>query len=48
MGRLIVFSVQNRDVPLLQATVLIVAAAYTLANLVADVLYVFLNPQIRY
>jgi peptide/nickel transport system permease protein len=48
MGRLIVFSVQNRDVPLLQATVLIVAAVYALANLVADVLYVVLNPQIRY
>jgi len=48
MGRLIVFSVQNRDVPLMQATVLIVAVAYAAANLVADVLYVVLNPQIRY
>lgn len=47
LGRLIVFSVQNRDVPLLQATVLIVAATYALANLIADVLYVVLNPQLR-
>lgn len=47
LGRLIVFAVQNRDVPLLQTTVLIVAATYALANLIADVLYVVLNPQLR-
>lgn len=47
MGRLIVFSVQNRDLPLLQATILLVAATYAIANLLADVLYVILNPQIR-
>jgi peptide/nickel transport system permease protein len=48
MGRLIVIAVQNRDVPLLQVTVLIVAATYTVANLIADILYAVLNPQIRY
>ncbi|MCC6791662.1 MAG: ABC transporter permease [Thermomicrobiales bacterium] len=48
LGRLIVFSVQNRDIPLLQVTILIVAATYTLSNLLADILYAVLNPQIRY
>jgi peptide/nickel transport system permease protein len=48
MGRLIVVAVQNRDVPVLQVTVLIVAATYTIANLIADILYAVLNPQIRY
>lgn len=48
MGRLVVFAVQNRDVPLLQATVLIVAATYTLSNMLADILYAVLNPQVRY
>ncbi len=48
MGRLIVFAVQNRDVPLLQISTLIVAATYTFANLLADVLYAVLNPRVRY
>lgn len=48
LGRLVIFSVQNRDIPLLQVTILIVAATYTLANLLADVLYAVLNPQVRY
>jgi peptide/nickel transport system permease protein len=48
MGRLIVYAIQNRDVPLLQVCVLIVAAAYTLANFAADLLYAWLDPRIRY
>jgi len=48
MGRLIIYAVQNRDVPLLQMCVLIVASVYTLANLGADLLYAWLDPRIRY
>ncbi|HXJ83126.1 MAG TPA: ABC transporter permease [Candidatus Methylomirabilis sp.] len=48
MGRLIIYAVQNRDVPLLQMCVLIVAAVYTLANFAADLLYAWLDPRIRY
>lgn len=48
LGRLIVTAVQNSDVSLLQVTVLIVAATYTCANLLADILYAVLNPQVRY
>ena len=48
LGRLLVFSIQNRDIPTLQASILIVAAVYALANLGADLLYAFLNPKIRY
>jgi peptide/nickel transport system permease protein len=48
MGRLILYAVQNRDVPLLQICALIVAAVYTLANLAADLLYAWLDPRIRY
>lgn len=48
MGRLIIYAVQNRDVPLLQASILIVAAVYALANFAADVLYAWLNPRIRH
>jgi peptide/nickel transport system permease protein len=48
LGRLLVFSIQNRDLPTLQACILVVAAVYALANLGADVLYALLNPKIRY
>ena len=48
LGRLLVFSIQYRDIPTLQAAILVVAAVYALANLAADLLYAWLNPKIRY
>ncbi len=48
LGRLIVFSIQNRDLPTLQAAILVIAAIYAFASLVADLLYARLNPKIRF
>ena len=48
IGRLLLYAVQRRDIPLIQATVLLIVVIYGLANLVADVLYAVLNPRIRY
>ncbi|MHB8730790.1 MAG: ABC transporter permease [bacterium] len=48
LGRLLVDSVNHRDVPVLQMSALVVAAAYVLANLAADVVYAYLDPRIRY
>lgn len=48
IGRLLMFAIQRRDLPLLQATILIVTAVYCLANLAADLLYAYVNPRIRY
>ncbi len=48
MGRLIIYAVQNRDVPLLQMCALVVASAYVLANFAADLVYAWLDPRIRY
>lgn len=48
MGRLILYAIQNRDVPLLQVSILIVAATYTFANFAADLAYAWLDPRIRY
>lgn len=48
MGRLIIYAVQNRDVPLLQMCALVVASVYVLANFAADLLYAWLDPRIRY
>jgi peptide/nickel transport system permease protein len=46
-GSLLVDSIQLRDYPLIEATVLIAAATYILANLVADVATILLNPRLR-
>jgi peptide/nickel transport system permease protein len=47
IGQLMVMSVQTRDVPTLQAAVLLIAAAYCLGSLVADVASMLLNPRLR-
>ena len=48
LGRLLVDSVNHRDVPMLQMATLLVASAYGLANLGADIVYAYLDPRIRY
>lgn len=48
MGRLIVNSVLNRDFPVVQGVVLIMAFIVMFANLAVDILYAFLDPRIRY
>lgn len=46
-GSLLVDSLQLRDVPLIEATVLVAAAVYIAANLLADLGAIFLNPRLR-
>lgn len=48
LGRLVVQAIQARDIPVLQDVILIVAITYTVANLVADLLYSYLDPRIDY
>jgi peptide/nickel transport system permease protein len=48
VGRLAYDAIQKSDLPIVQGTVLIAAAAVILANLVVDVLYAFLDPRVRY
>ncbi len=48
VGRLVVQSILNRDYPLVQASVLILALIFVAMNLVVDLLYIYLNPQISY
>jgi peptide/nickel transport system permease protein len=47
LGRLLVYSIQRRDLPLIQAGSMIVVAIYSFSNLGADILYSYLNPRIR-
>jgi peptide/nickel transport system permease protein len=46
-GNLIVSAVFQRDIPMIQGSVLVAAAGYILVNLVVDILYSLLNPRIR-
>lgn len=48
MGRLLVTAIFDRDYPIVQASVLLVAVIFVLMNLVVDIIYTFLDPRIRY
>ena len=47
LGQLLVDSVANRDLPVVQASGLIFAACYVMLNLTADVLSIIANPRMR-
>jgi peptide/nickel transport system permease protein len=47
LGRLMVFAITRRDLPLLQAISMITVLGFALANLAADLAYAWLNPRIR-
>ncbi len=48
LGQLLVDSVSKRDLPVVQASVMIFAGTYVLLNLTADVLSIVANPRLRY
>jgi peptide/nickel transport system permease protein len=48
MGRLFFRAVELRDYPILMGTILIIAMMMVFANLLADVVYAYLDPRIRY
>jgi len=46
-GKLIIDAVFNRDYAVVQGVVLVTATTYIALNLVADVLYILVNPRLR-
>ena len=48
IGRLLVYALERHDLPLMEAAILVLTAVQCFANLAADLLYAFFNPQIRY
>ncbi|MBV9171726.1 MAG: ABC transporter permease [Chloroflexi bacterium] len=48
LGRLIVDGILNKDFPMVQGVVLVVAVSYVLVNLLVDLVYAVLDPRIRY
>jgi ABC-type dipeptide/oligopeptide/nickel transport system permease component len=47
IGRLVINSIFSRDYPMVQGIVLFMAFNFVLLNLLVDISYTFLNPQIR-
>ena len=48
LGRLLYNAVLSRDYPVVQGGTLLIAATFSVINLVVDMLYMLVNPQIRY
>ena len=46
LGRMVVGAIFDRDFPLVQGAVMVYAFTFVMANLIVDVLYVYLNPKI--
>jgi peptide/nickel transport system permease protein len=47
VGRLLLYSVLNQDLPIVQAIVVLTALTYLILNLLADLLHVALDPRLR-
>ena len=47
LGEVLLWSIQNRDIPVLQGVVLLVGAIYAFGNLAADLSYAALDPRVR-
>ena len=47
LGSLLVEAVNQKNIPVLQASAMIVVFAFAFSNMIADMLYAILNPRIR-
>jgi peptide/nickel transport system permease protein len=48
VGRWVVDAIGNRDLTIVQSTILVFALIFLVVNLIVDIGYAFLNPRIRY
>src|SRR5208337_447565 len=48
IGRLMVDSIFNRDFPMIQGAVLLVASSFVLVNLLTDLLCAYLDPRVKF
>src|SRR5215831_18354561 len=48
VGRLVLWSIYQRDYPLTQSTILFIAVMFMAINLAVDLMYSYLDPRIRY
>jgi ABC-type dipeptide/oligopeptide/nickel transport system permease component len=47
VGQLLIHSITYRDIPLLQSTSMVVAFFYVSSSILADILYIYLDPRTR-
>ena len=47
MGRLVIMSIQNRDYPVVQATLMLVVLIFLVTNIAVDLSYAFIDPRVR-
>lgn len=47
VGRLAVQAIYNRDYPVVQAAVFVLASIFVLVNLVVDIIYTYLDPRVK-
>jgi peptide/nickel transport system permease protein len=47
VGRLLIFAIYNRDFPLVEAAVFIMALVFVTANLIVDLCYAWLDPRVK-
>jgi peptide/nickel transport system permease protein len=47
IGRLVINSIQNRDYPVVQATLMLVVIIFLITNIVVDVSYAYLDPRVK-
>src|SRR3712207_2002522 len=48
IGRYLISGINGRDFPVVQASVILIAVSFVLANLFTDVMLVYIDPRIRY
>jgi len=48
LGRTLIYALQNRDLPVIQAITLLLAVVYALSNLLADIVIAWLDPRVRH
>ncbi len=48
VGNLVVMAVRRRDYPLVQGCIVLISTIVIVVNLIVDVLYAYIDPQIRY
>ena len=47
-GGLFIDAINARDLPMIEGCVLVIAFGYAIINLVVDIIYVWINPEVRY
>jgi peptide/nickel transport system permease protein len=48
LGRTMIYALQNRDLPVIQAVTLVLATVYAISNLISDMVIAALDPRVRY